>query len=89
MRSEISPRIGMFFILVGFCLLMVFVFFIMSGIFRLDFLLISLVSLIIGSKLRSRGISAPTGSRFQTIRRITSKSKPNIDENNSTKFQDK
>jgi hypothetical protein len=89
MRSEIRPRIGMFFILVGFCLLMVFVFFILAGTFRLDFLLISLASLIIGSKLRSRGNSNPTGSRFQTIRRFTGRNKPNNDENNITESQDK
>ena len=75
MRSEFGPRVGLFLILVGSCLFLVFVSIMTTGIFRFDFLLISLVLLMVGFRMRFRGTSSSTGSRFQMARSFKEKIK--------------
>ena len=75
MHSEFGSRVGLFFILVGSCLLLVFVSIMTTGTYRFDFLLISLVLLLVGFRMRSRGTSSSTGSRFQMVRSFKEKIK--------------
>lgn len=81
MRSEISLRLGSFLLFVGICLLVVFVFYMLTGAFQLNILFFSLGSLIIGAKILKKTKTTTSGSRFQTIRRLAGKNDQDTDEN--------
>jgi hypothetical protein len=83
MDSDLVPRVGTFLILAGIGLLMVFITYELGGTAHFDFLLISLLLIFIGIRLKLSGRSDSPGARFKSVRRISEKHKQKKDQNST------
>jgi hypothetical protein len=70
MEMNLTARLGTFSLLVGFGLFLLFIANILGDSLHFDYLIISLVLIIVGSKLRARGKTISPPARFSTLRKL-------------------
>jgi len=80
MHSDLRSRLGSFFIILGLCILLIFIFSLLAGNFRFDFLFSCSLFLYLGSRFHAKGNQTTVGSRFKMIRGINSRYKQRKEE---------
>ena len=80
MQTTSGQRFGSFLILVGFGFLMIFFTYEIGGIPHFDYLLISLVLMLIGARLKTNRKKDTKSNRFKSVRRLGEKFRPRNDQ---------
>ena len=80
MQTTPGQRFGSFLILVGFGILMVFITYEIGGLTHFDYLLVSLLLIILGARLKMHGKTDSKSNRFKSVRILGEKFRPKNDQ---------